>query len=338
MLEIKEHEIRPRAIFDEYLRISKADIPKFFSNTDQFVKVSCPACGIPEQHAEFVKHGFRYVSCPGCDSLYVSPRPTAAMIDRFYRDSESSRYWAEVFFPSTAEARRTQIFEPRAQMISAIVERFEPPRPRVLADVGAGIGLFLEAAKSSGRFDEVIGIEPGRDLARVCRQRGHMVIEKPIEAVRADEVRASIVTSFEVFEHLYDPGAFVKSMANILAPNGILIFTTLSVTGFDLQILWDKSKSISPPHHINFVSVPGFAQLIDHCGLELLDVMTPGRLDADIVKNMAAEDDELELPRFVKTMLKLAQTERYRQLLPHFQKFLADSSLSSHVCVVARKV
>lgn len=334
---MKEYEIRPREIFDEYLRISKSDIPKFFGATDQFVKACCPACGEARQNSEFTKHGFEYVSCPRCDSLYVSPRPTAEMIGRFYRESDSSRYWAEVFFPRTAEARRINIFEPRAEMIAGIVERFDIPRPRVLVDVGAGIGLFLEAAKSTGRFDSVVGVEPGRDLARVCRERGHQVIEKPIEVVRPGEVEASVVTSFEVFEHLHDPGAFVKSMARILAPRGILIFTTLSVTGFDLQVLWEKSKSISPPHHINFVSVPGFERLIERCGLELLDIVTPGRLDVDIIKNMTAEDPTLEVPKFLSSMFRLAETSRYPQLLARFQKFLADSALSSHVCVVARK-
>lgn len=334
---MNEYEIRPREIFDEYLNISRADIPKFFSDSARFVKISCPACNEPQQKSEFVKNGFQYVSCPACDSLYVSPRPTAEMINRFYRESDSSRYWAEVFFPKTAPARKVQIFEPRAKMIGEIVERFDIPRPRVLADVGAGIGLFLEAAKSTGQFDQVIGVEPGRDLSRVCRERGHVVIEKPIEEVLPNELQASVITSFEVFEHLYDPMSFVQSMARVLAPGGILIFTTLSATGFDLQVLWEKSKSISPPHHINFVSVPGFAHLIQRCGLELLDVMTPGRLDVDIIKNMAAESRELELPRFVNTLLRLSALERYAHLLPNFQKFIAESGLSSHVCVVIRK-
>lgn len=335
---MKEYEIRPREIFDEYLRISQADIPKFFGDTSRFVKVGCPACGEPDQSLEFIKHGFRYVSCPRCDTLYVSPRPPADMINRFYRDSDSSRYWAEVFFPRTAEARRAQIFEPRAELIGGIVERFGVARPRTLVDVGAGIGLFLDTAKSTGRFDQVIGIEPGRELARACRERGHVVVEKPIEDVSPDEVRASVVTSFEVFEHLYEPMSFVASMAGILAPGGMLIFTTLSVTGFDLQVLWDKSKSISPPHHINFVSVPGFSRLIERCGLQLLDITTPGRLDVDIIRNMLREGSAPALPRFVSTLLKLADTGRYPQLLSRFQNFLSEASLSSHVCVVARKV
>lgn len=333
---MKEYEIRPKEIFDEYLTISKADIPLFFGDSEHFERVVCPACGEAGQVGEFVKHGFEYVSCLACGTLYVSPRPTAEMINRFYRESDSSRYWAEKFFPLTAAARMEAIFRPRAKMISDLVERFGAPRPRVLADVGAGIGLFLDAAKETDAFDEVVGIEPGQDLAKVCRQRGHRVIEAPVEEVSGDDVRASVVTSFEVFEHLSDPKAFLESKARLLMPGGLLIFTTLTVSGFDLQVLWDQSKSISPPHHINFASVQGFGDLVRRCGLDLVDVSTPGKLDLDIVRNMLIEDENLSVPRFVRTMLRETAAADVN-LGEDFQRFLQAHRLSSHACVVARK-
>lgn len=334
---MKEYEIRPKVIFDEYLAISKADIPIFFGNSAHFERVPCPACGEPRQVSEFVKHGFEYVSCPRCDTLYVSPRPTGEMINRFYRESDSSRYWAEKFFPLTAAARMEAIFRPRAQMISSLVDRFGAPRPMILVDVGAGIGLFLDAAKEIGVFDEVVGIEPGQGLAEVCRQRGHRVIEAPVESLRAEDVRASIVTSFEVFEHLSDPKAFLESKARLLVPGGLLIFTTLTVSGFDLQVLWKQSKSISPPHHINFASVQGFGELVRRCGLELVDVSTPGKLDLDIVRNMLVEDANIAVPRFVRTLLQAAASETEGSLSDDFQHFLQAHRLSSHACIVARK-
>lgn len=336
---MNEYDIRPRAIFDEYLEISQNDIPKYFGNAEDFVRVNCPICNEAGQIAAFTKHGFDYVTCPACESLYVSPRPTSEMINRFYRESDSSRYWAEFFFPLTAEARRIHIFEPRAQMIVDLVKRFGETRgPLTLVDVGAGIGLFLEAAKATNQFAQVLGIEPGRDLAKVCRSRGHEVLEKPVEAVLAEELQASVVTSFEVFEHLYDPASFIKSMSLLLDKNGLLIFTTLSVTGFDLQVLWDQSKSISPPHHINFISYHGVRQLMARCGFELLDISTPGKLDVDIVCNMLRENASLDIPRFARTLFRVSESHGNSHILAEFQKFLSNSALSSHVCIVARKI
>lgn len=333
---MKEYEIRPREIFDEYLHLSARDIDTYFSDREQYERVSCPACNETQQIKEFVKHGFEYVSCTDCGTLYVSPRPTGEMINEFYKNSESSKYWAEKFFPLTAPVRMEAIFRPRAKMVASLVRRFGVPQPATIVDVGSGIGLFLDAIADTGGFTRVIGLEPGRELAKSCREKGYEVIEKPVEQVTSDEVQASVITSFEVFEHLSDPKDFLESKARLLMPGGLMIFTTLTVDGFDLQVLWDQSKSISPPHHINFTSINGFARLLTRCGLDLVEISTPGKLDIDIVHNMLKENSSaLSLPRFVNTLLLASETDK--SLAEDFQRFLQKHCLSSHVCIVARK-
>ena len=41
---MKEAEIRPTAIFDEYLRLADLDTETYFSNVSR-VHINCPACG-----------------------------------------------------------------------------------------------------------------------------------------------------------------------------------------------------------------------------------------------------------------------------------------------------
>jgi hypothetical protein len=122
-------------------------------------------------------------------------------------------------------------------------------------------------------------------------------------------------------------------MAKLLKPGGLLVFTTLTVSGLDLLVLWDKSKSISPPHHINFLSVEGLAAMLKRCGLEELEITTPGKLDVDIINNAKNEDPKLALPRFMEYMLKNRTDKTFIGL----QEFLQENNLSSHVRVVARK-
>ena len=331
---MKEFEIRPRALFDEYLAIAKNDIAVYFSDTDAFEEVVCPACGAAEAEHAFVKHGFTYCTCQTCGSLYVSPRPTAEMINRYYRESASSKFWAQRFFPETAEARRVQIFRPRAETINRLIEQFGIPHPRIVADVGAGYGIFLEELQRSGGFDEVVAIEPSRDLAQTCRDRGFRVIEKTVEEVTPDELQAAVMTSFEVLEHLYSPADFLRHIYDVLLPGGLLIFTTLTISGWDLQVLWDQSKSISPPHHINLISTEGFEKLVRCVGFRVEEIVTPGKLDVDIVRNMIAENPALSLPRFPSYLLR----QRDDSTGQAFQEFLQKHCLSSHVRVVARKV
>lgn len=329
---MKEHDIRPRELFDAYLAVARQDIGVYFADHASFVDVACPACASTSSTASFTKHSMRYCVCDGCDSLFMSPRPTRDMIDRYYRESASSKFWAERFFPETAEARRVQIFRPRAQLIAELVSRIGVPTPRVVADVGAGYGLFLEELSQLGVFDEVVAIEPSNELAKACRTRGFRVIERTIEDLTPEDLRASVMTSFEVLEHLFDPLAFLESIRRVMAPGGLLLFTTLTVSGWDIQLLWERSKSVSPPHHINLLSTEGLARLVERAGFELVELATPGKLDVDIVLNMLSEDPSLELPRFARYLLRRRGPEAWAAM----QNLLQEHRLSSHVRIVAR--
>jgi len=330
---VKEFEIRPQKLFDEFLEISKRDVERFFSKHELFLEVSCPACQSARTHLAFEKQTFSYRTCKECLTLFVSPRPTEDMIASYYKNSASSKFWAERFFPETAEARRQEIFYPRAVLVNELVKRFKVPYPISLADAGAGFGIFLEEAKKTGTFSEIFAIEPSADLANCCRNKGFQVIEKSIEDIKENELQVSVVCSFEVLEHLFDPEKFIISMKRILKPGGLMILTTLTVSGLDLQVLWNNSKSISPPHHINFLSVEGLKILITRCGLEEIEISTPGKLDIDIICNAMKEMPDLKVPRFIEYIAKNRGSETFEQL----QVFLQNNKLSSHARVVARK-
>ena len=331
---MKEFEIRPRKLFSDYLELSRKDIEVFFSDHSNFQEVTCPGCKEDNAILAFVKHGFKYKKCNSCNSLFVSPRPTKEMISDFYKVSESSRFWAEHFYPQTADARREMIFKPRADVINQLLTNIEIPSPKSIVDVGAGYGIFLDEIRKYGLFEEVIAVEPNKDLAKCCREKNIVVIEDNVEDILDDQLKASVICSFEVFEHLYDTDEFVLSMKKLLKPGGILLFTTLTISGFDLLVLGEKSKSISPPHHINFLSIEGIRNLIERCGLEEVLIETPGKLDVDIVKNMYEEIPDLKLPDFVEYLIKNRDSSSHRE----FQEFLQKNNLSSHVRVIARNV
>src|SRR5262249_33496425 len=137
---------------------------------------------------------------------------------------------------------------------------------------------------------------------------------------------------FEVLEHVFDPLAFVQAMAALLKPGGHVLLSSLGADGFDIQVLWERSKSVSPPHHLNFMSVAGFERLFSREGLTGVRALTPGRLDVDIVRNGVAADPGVLDNRFLELLLS-----RGPDVLDAFQRFLADNRLSSHVWVLAQK-
>lgn len=330
---MKEEEIRPQELFNRYLAVARQDIELFFTDKRQFIEVDCPACGSDSREWAFDKLGFRYQTCNACGSLYLSPRPSAEMIDRYYQEGEAVKFWSTQFYRETAEARREKIFKPRAQLIADLIRSQLLDKRDIFVDVGSGYGIFLEEIAKLGAFQTVMGIEPAPNMAEVCRQKGLPIIEKPVEVVLPIEVQADLATTFEVLEHVFSPANFLRSIYRILREGGIVLFTTLTISGFDLQILWDKSKSIYPPHHINLISVEGMHQLVESCGFQVIEITTPGKLDIDIVINAVKEDPSIDLPRFIKYLLNNRSGPTYHA----FQNFLQENNLSSHIRCIARK-
>jgi len=328
---MKEHEIRPKALLDEFFGYMKADAMRLAERRAEFQPVSCPGCQAAATTTSFEKDGFSYCECATCGTLFASPRPSVAALMDYALNSRAVEFWSTHFYRETAEARRQKIFRPRAELVAGLVESGVCAGESFI-DVGAGYGLFLQEIRSTGKFSNVSGIEPDRRLADICRQEGFSTIETWVEDIADGDVQADVVTAFEVLEHTYDPEAFLAACARLVRPGGILLFTTLTISGFDLQTLWEHSRQISPPQHLNFLSVEGIRNLVGRVGLEVHDLATPGRLDVDIVANMLAENPGLDVSRFARAVAASPADTREA-----FQQFLQAHRLSSHVRCIARR-
>ena len=324
---MKEEEIRPQKIFDKYLSLAKQDAHTYFNNVER-VSGACPACGSCGGHA-FDKNGFSYEVCPDCQTLFVNPRPVASAFFKYYTESPSSKYWASTFYKETAEARREKLWKPKARMILRTLEEYNSAR-HILVDVGGGFGLFAEEIRSiSGRAPVII--EPGPDLAAACRDKSLHVVEKFLEDVSPGDLPSGpkAFVSFELFEHLHDPSAFLGKLMNLMSRGDLFIFTTLSGAGVDIQALWEDSKSVMPPHHLNFLNPRSVGLLLDRLGLESLSITTPGKLDIDIL----ASNFEAIKDRFWRTLIATTSFSQRKE----WQKVVAACGWSSHMMVVCRK-
>lgn len=327
---MKESDIRPEALLQRYLELSEQDAGLCFVDAPR-INMPCVACGSERLAVEFEKNGFAYSSCLVCGTLFQSPRPPVAAFEAFYRDSASSRYWAEEFFPAVAEARRTKIFQPRVERLANLCQAKDIAVERII-DVGAGYGIFLDEWRRRYPSAQILAVEPSESLAAECRTKGFEVIEDIAENVAGYDNHADLVVCFEVLEHVYDPLSFVNTLSKLVRPGGYVFISTLCVDGFDIQMLWDKSNSIFPPHHINFLSVAGLDSLFARAGLIDTDISTPGQLDVDIVCNAVKQN-----PEAIVSNRFLHRVVTDENLAVAFQRFLADNRLSSHAWVIGRK-
>ena len=324
---MNEADIRPRAIFDEFLRLCAEDVQRYFA-TGPREEIPCPACTAVGEPA-FSKQGFQYVECVVCRTLYVSPRPPADAFSRYYTESESSRYWATTFYAKTAAARRKELWKPKALRVRDAMSRYGASRHAVV-DIGGGFGLFAEEM-GAVIGDGVTVVEPAPHLAAACRGRGISVVETFLEDVQSEDLpdRARTFVSFELFEHLHSPGRFLTCLYRLMRPGELFLFTTLSGVGADIRAMWAESKAVSPPHHLNFFNPVSMTRLLGANGFEVLEVSTPGRLDVDIMLN----DQTRIHDRFWRVFVEQA-TAAQRQMM---QDLLAEAGFSSHMMTICRR-
>ncbi|MBF0419901.1 MAG: class I SAM-dependent methyltransferase [Magnetococcales bacterium] len=327
---MKEADIRPEILLARYLELSAEDAVRCFSGVAR-LELDCVACGSLATQNEFEKNGFVYATCNQCGTLYQTPRPSLDAFQAFYRDSVSSCYWAEHFFPAVAEARRERIFRPRAEHLARMCAENGIEVGRLI-DVGAGFGILLDEWRRLYPETDSLAIEPSSTLAAECRAKGFHVVEDIAENVVDYREYADLVVCFEVLEHVFEPVSFIKTLAGLARSGGHIFVSTLCVDGFDIQTLWETSNSIFPPHHINFMSIAGFRRLFERAGLQVVSISTPGVLDVDIVRNAYRKNPEFfSVNRFVHQLM----ADDGRAVA--FQKFLSDNGLSSHAWIVAKK-
>jgi len=99
--------------------------------------------------------------------IIPKPKTSAKDLESFYTKSESSKYWAQDFYPAVAETRRLSIFRPRVFDIVAMC-KMKSVNVGNLIDVGSGYGIFLEEWRAHNAETTLLAIEPNESLAEVC--------------------------------------------------------------------------------------------------------------------------------------------------------------------------
>lgn len=347
-MRLSESELCP----DQLLAMQEAafarDMDRLRARRDEFVSVVCPACSCAEAAFEFEKESFEFVRCAQCRTVYMSPRPSPAVMDSYYGNSENYQFWASHIFPASEDARRDKVCAPRLEQVRRLcaIGRGTTPTDGIrglrsqlgraggtLIEIGPGFGTFAALAQASGAFDDVLVIEPTPEMAAACRSRGVRVLEQRVEDDLPSGIRADVLVAFEVVEHLFEPIEMVRRCFDMLAPGGLLVLTCPNSDGFDIAQLGAASLAVDA-EHVNLFNPLGLHTLLTRCGFEIVEFSTPGRLDVEFV-HRAIVAGAVAMPS--DPFLKRVLVDAYDELGWPFQQFLAAHGLSSHMQFAARK-
>lgn len=327
---LREEDIRPADLKARLREYMLRDRDRWLAGREHWVTVACPACDARTGRA-FEVRDYTFMECDACGTVYHNPRPSAEQLHDYYASAESYGFWAREIFPATAEKRRETIARPQARRLVAAADQAGCDRG-LLVEIGAGSGLVLEEIRALGRFDRLLAVEPTPDLAATLRAKDFEVIASGWEEATLEHLQADVVCSFEVIEHLFDPGAYLRTARSALRAGGVLVMTCPNIRGFDFQVLgYDRADNFGLGH-LNMFHPESLQLLLSHCGFAAVEVTTPGRLDADLVRQkiLAGALDVSQRP-FLRRVL----VEEWADLGGPFQEFLRTNGLSSNMMAVA---
>jgi 2-polyprenyl-3-methyl-5-hydroxy-6-metoxy-1,4-benzoquinol methylase/ribosomal protein L37AE/L43A len=329
---MKEDDIRPNTFAARQRVAMLQDVGRLLTRRNEFVEVTCPACAGSSRALKWEKFGLVYWECQDCRTVYISPRPSPEVLKWFYAESINYAFWNKYIFPASEPARRQNIFVPRVNRFLELCAKHGVVKGAVL-EVGAGFGTFCEELRSRNVFKRIVAVEPTLDLASHCRSRGTETIQKPFETLEfGPGERFDAVVAFEVLEHLFSPEGFLRLARPLLNTNGLVLVTCPNLLGFDILVLGPQSDSVDA-EHLNYFHPTSMAALFERCGFEVLEVLTPGQLDAELVRKKTLSG-EFRLDGQV--WLKRILIDDWERVGGAFQAFLATERLSSHMWICAK--
>jgi len=211
--------------------------------------LECPLCEHAEARPELrSSNGYHVVRCSRCGLVYTDMRdaPAPAMLYPEFDQSDSvlSRTLSR---PLGAFTRQ------RENLVRSV-----KPQGRLL-DFGCGSGAFARWMSRSGDFD-VVGLEPF-SLGRPTRGDRLLLLREPFESAAPRMGRFDVVTLWHVLEHLNRPTETLRSLSNLLAPDGIVIVSVPNFQSWQSRVFGGGWFHLDPPRHV----VHFEAETLDRC-------------------------------------------------------------------------
>lgn len=199
------------------LKIKVADLADIYART-QKTDISDEFCGTSE---------ISYLKCHKCDLRFFDP-PVAG----------SPKYYSKL----SASSPSTYYLEEKSEytFASAFITGGD-----IVLDVGAGAGNFSKYVKGS-----FTGLDFNPFAIRTANERNINVRGESIDAhLEQNAGHYTVVTCFQVLEHIPNPRMFIESCLRALRPGGLFV---VSVPSEDSWVsLQENAIANMPPHHVS---------------------------------------------------------------------------------------
>jgi SAM-dependent methyltransferase len=214
-------------------------------------------------HSGYGRH-HTIVQCRQCGLVYTDPRPDGADIIETYQAVEDPLYVEE-------REGRVLTFEHHLKPLEQLTGS---PDDRLLLDVGAYTGVFVEIAARHGW--DAWGVEPSRWAVEQARARGLHVVHGTLGTAVLPEATFDVVTMWDVIEHLTDPRGTLEQAHRLLSPGGLLVVHTIDIESPFARLMGARWPWLMEMH-IYYFSRRTLRAMLEACGFQVLSDRPQGR-------------------------------------------------------------
>ena len=278
---------------------------------------ACPVCGAAKNHFLFKNtdrmHGipgeFGLNQCLNCSLFYLSPRPTAQVLDIYYpkdypshqiTDSRSNKKYIhrlrdlirntilyEIYHYKNYEKKLRLHPIILARIVSYLLfplwngARFGIPHALFplyvqngkALDIGCGTGHFVLTLEKLGY--EAYGIEPSEYAARIGKENFGLNIKTgTLLDHKFPDNYFHLITMNHVLEHLYNPVETLKEIKRILHPGGIVLIRTPNMDSYGYKKFKNNWGPLETPRHLMLYSSKSLSTLAEITGLRVKSHLT----------------------------------------------------------------
>ena len=220
----------------------------------------------------------------------MNPGPSKDLANEFYKNSSNYQFWSEFMYPQSKVERLSTIHKDRAEWIcSFLSKRFPDQKSFEILELGAGTGDSLSTIlkQDSANF-KGFAIEPNQSMQTHLVENGIQVIDLDDLKSQKFQQRFDAVVSFEVLEHLLNPGEYLSDFTGNLKEDGLLFFTTPNANSIEVQLLLNNSTTIDI-EHISVLTPAGVQALAIHSGYRVEQITTPGNFDMELITDIFSD-------------------------------------------------
>ena len=223
----------------------------------------CPVCASARVRRAFTKDGIDYWTCDECRFRYSTPDRNANLANAI--DDYEDAYLQYLGPDPNDEANFASLWRWMA--------RVAPPEGRRLLDVGAGSGKLVRYLRRRGV--DAHGIEPSRPLFDRFLTGDTAFRCETIDAAAGSRT-FPLVTAFDVIEHVPDPVAFLRSIASVLEPGGVVWLSTPDVDSLPARA-FGRRWHFYYRYHLSYFGPRTLARAAASVGLTTIDCRHRGR-------------------------------------------------------------